>query len=200
MRHLSDFEGFNENFFTKLGAGVRKLFKGIGRLIVGSASLSGALDEYEIEVDKIDNHTFKFYHKKRLVARVFQPDGDEGTEMNRPVFKIYIYLYENEIKNTKSLSMKVSDPDKEISDEINKQGERPYYKLAKRHFQIDWLIQTFYEWWASKTKSGRAVTQKLNKSDQQPKPLKHFEPGKRMGFGDRQSRFLRGAYYKTIYK
>jgi hypothetical protein len=200
MKHLNDFETFNENFFTKFGAAVRKLFRGIGRLIVGDSSLGGALGEYDIKVDKIDNHTFKFYHNNRLVARVFQPDGDEGTEMNRPVFKIYIYLYEKEINNTKSLSMRVTDPDKEISVEISKQDERPYYKLAKRHFQIDWLIQTFYEWWASKTKSGRAVTQKLNKAEQKPTPLKHFEPGRRTGYGDRQGRLLRGVYPKTIYR
>jgi len=186
MRHLSDFDRFDEglkDFITKIGRGVNKAVKKGAALISGAlgsnADVKGALKEYDIKTEKIDNYTYKFYHGDRLVARIFQPDGDEGDEMNRPVFKLYIYLYDKEVKNTNNYSMRQPDPDERISSEMSRQGQKPYYKLAKRSFTIEWLVQTFYEWWATKTKSGRASTNKMNRPKQSPTALRHYAPSVR---------------------
>ena len=111
--------------------------------------------------------------------------------MNRPGFKIYLYLYEKEIKNKNNWKMKTLDPDEEINDELIRQTERPYYKLAKKAFGIEWLVQAFYEFWAAKTKSGRAKTAKLNAPKQSAKPLRHFEPSvRKKGFAPHKQWWL----------
>ncbi len=179
MKHISDFDRFDEgfkDFIKSVGKGVNKLLKKGVDLFRSNAGLEGALKEYDIEVEKIDNYTYKFYHADRLIARIFQPEGDEGDEMNRPVFKLYIYLYETEVKKTKNYSMKDADPDKEIGNELGRQGQKPYFKLAKRSFNIEWLVQVLYEWWATKTKSGRESTNKMNRPKQSPTPLRHYSP------------------------
>lgn len=177
MNHLTQFDKFNEEY-RRQGRKHRFLHK-VVKLLKGNASLDDALEEYDIDTEKINNYEYKFYHNDRLIARIFQPEGDEGEEMNRPVFKVYLYLYEKEIKNKKNWKMKILDPEKEINDELRGQKERPYFKLAKKAFEIEWLVQAFYEFWAAKTKSGRAKTAELNAPKQSAKPFRHFEPSVR---------------------
>lgn len=174
MQYLNNFDKFNEGKISNF-------FKKTIKFFAGNKSVSDALDEYDIETRKIDNYEYMFYHKNRLIARVFQPEGDEGETMNRPVFKIFIYLYESEIKNKNNWMMKTLDPDKEINGELRAQKETPYFKLAKKAFAIEWLVQAFYEFWAAKTKSGRATTNKLNAPKQSPNPLGHFSNSGRKG-------------------
>jgi hypothetical protein len=179
MRNLKTFNQYNEgvkDFITRVG---RSVNKGIGRLFRRSDKEDGtkpkdSLANYDIKTEKIDNYTYKFYHNNRLVARIFQPDGEEGSEMGSPVFKIYIYLYDTEVKNTKGVAMKVLDPDAKIKLELAKQSERPYFKLGKKGFKVQKLVQTFYEWWAEKTKSGRATTNRLNRPKQTDALLRDF--------------------------
>lgn len=175
MRKIKSFEEHNEglkDFTRRLGSVVNKGLGKLKRIWIDDPGPETAfsdpdlLEKYDIETRKVDNYTYKFYHNERLVARIFQPEGDEGTEMGSPVFRILVYLYDSEIKNTKGQSMKVTDADKEIQEEIKKQREKPFYKVSKNAFTIQKLVQTFYEWWAAKTKSGRKTTAALNKPTQ----------------------------------
>lgn len=189
MRHLSSYELYNEEsgFMNK----AKKFFKKTVKFLKGNASLDDALEEYDIETVKINNYEYKFYHNKNLVARIFQPDDEEGSEMNRPVFKIYIYLYDFEVANKNNWKMANLDPDSDISNELKRQTSRPYYKLAKKSFTMEWLVQSFYEFWASKTKSGRNKTAELNKPKQSAKPLRHFEPSvRKKGFAPHKQWWL----------
>jgi hypothetical protein len=179
MRNIKGFEEYNEgvkDFITRVG---RSVNKGIGRLFRRGDKEKGqgpkdSLSNYDIKMEKIDNYTYKFYHNNRLVARIFQPEGEEGSEMGSPVFKMYVYLYTTEVKNTKNLSMKTLDPDPKIKLDLTKQGERPYFKLQKKSFRVQLLVQAFYEWWAEKTKSGRATTNRLNRPKQTDTLLRDF--------------------------
>jgi hypothetical protein len=168
MKHLKRFDE-KTGWLDKSVTNIKKLLK-------GNSSVEDALEEYNIETQKIDNYNYKYYHNGRLVARIFQPDGEEGSEMNKPVFKLYFYLYDKEIPNNKNWKMKQLDPDEDTSKELSKQPEKPYYKLAKKSFSIDWLIQSFYEAWATKTISGRKNSQKLNMPSQKGKPMAYVSP------------------------
>jgi hypothetical protein len=182
MKHVRGFDEYNEGFRDAMewvGRKVNKVLGKIGSIFVDETDRRRALGEYEIEERKVDNYTYEFFHKNKMVARIFQPEGDEGDEMGRPVFKIYIYLYESEVPNTKNYKMRESDPDKEIRRRIERQSEKPYFKLQKRSFTISWLVQTFYEWWATKSKSGRSRTAAMNKGKQSTTPTKFYDQGVR---------------------
>jgi len=182
MHHVRGYDEFNEGFRDAMEWVGRKVNKAIGKLgslFTDETDLKRAMGEYEIEERKVDNFTYEFFHKGRMVARIFQPDGDDGDEMGRPVFKIYIYLYASEVANTKNYKMREADPDREIKRRIERQSEKPYFKLQKKSFTVSWLVQTFYEWWATKTKSGRAKTAALNKGKQSTTPKKFYDQGVR---------------------
>jgi hypothetical protein len=182
MQHVRGFDEYNEGFRDAMdwvGRKVNKVLGKIGSIFVDETDRRRALGEYEIEERRVDNYTYEFFHKNKMVARIFQPEGDEGDEMGRPVFKIYIYLYESEVPNTKNYKMRESDPDKEIMRRIERQSEKPYFKLQKRSFTISWLVQTFYEWWATKSKSGRSRTAAMNKGKQNTTPTKFYDQGVR---------------------
>jgi hypothetical protein len=182
MQHVRGFDEYNEGFRDAMewvGRKVNKVLGKIGSIFVDETDRRRALGEYEIEERRVDNYTYEFFHKNKMVARIFQPEGDEGDEMGRPVFKIYIYLYESEVPNTKNYKMRESDPDKEIRRRIERQSEKPYFKLQKRSFTISWLVQTFYEWWATKSKSGRSRTAAMNKGKQNTTPTKFYDQGVR---------------------
>lgn len=164
-----------------------EFFKKMWKAIKGDADLSDALSEYDIKTvqpDRDDNYSYKFYHDGRLVARIFQPEGEEGSKWNMPRFKLCIYLYSDETKNTKGLNATIFDEDNEINDELINQarGRRPYYTYTKLGAGIEFLVQSFYEFWATKTKSGRRTTSKLNKPQQKAQPSKHFSPSYRRSF------------------
>lgn len=202
MNHLDKFDSFNEsasasrqekylieNFFNK----VKNFFK-------GNSDPDDAFEEYDIEIEKVNNYEFKYYHNNRLVARIFQPKGSEGVKDGRPVFKLVIYLYESEgevslgaeqrqriekykkLRNAKKMQPAIMyDLDRTINREISEQDEVPYYKLVKSANNTKWLAQAFYEFWAANTESGRQRTQELNIPKQSATPFKHFSPSSRKG-------------------
>ena len=193
MNHLDKFDSFNEsasasrqekylseNFFNK----VKNFFK-------GNSDTDDAFEEYDIEIEKVNNYEFKYYHNDRLVARIFQPKGSEGVKDGRPSFKLFIYLYESEgeiekykkeFRNAKKMQPGIKyDLDWKINREISQQEEIPYYKLVKSANNTKWLAQAFYEFWAANTESGRQRTQELNIPKQSATPFKHFSPSSRKG-------------------
>jgi hypothetical protein len=172
MRNVKGFEEFNEGFkslMKKIGSVVNK---GIDLITRGKGD--SVLGKYDIEMEKVDNYTYKFYHDDKLIARIFQPEGEEGSDMGRPVFMLYIYMYDSEVKNTKNRSIKGRDPDEDIQNELSSQRSRPYWRAYKKAFTTQWLIQFLYEWWAVKTKSGRATSSRLNKPEQKTSILREL--------------------------
>lgn len=117
------------------------------------------LREFEITPVIVDEHNYKFYYRKRLLARVF-PHQDE---FGNPAYKLYVYLYNSDLRNKHFRSMKTLDPDPIIEQELKGQTERPYFKLGKVGPIADKLIYDLISTWIWKTEAGWKRTQYLNK-------------------------------------
>ncbi len=116
------------------------------------------MKDYEITPVVLDEDHIKFYYKKRLLGRLFPVVDDMG----RPIYKIYLYLYKSDKRNTKWRFMKKLDPDEEIEKELMRQTEKPYFKLGKTDFSADDLIWQLITTWIYQTDAGWKRTQYLN--------------------------------------
>jgi len=114
--------------------------------------------DFNIDIKVVDEDNMKFYHRNRLVGRIFPVLDD----LKRPRYKLYLYYYNSDLKNLGNrYSMKTLDPDESIDQELRAQREKPYWKRGMVDPDADYLIATFIFKWRTTTSTGRRRQKEL---------------------------------------